>query len=273
MTVLRDMLFDPSEWLCVGQYCCRAPLLFRGTVTTCVHLARMAVPERIRIHRWIRYWIDLADTPPVPVDVRLSPVTDDVIRTLRAHPDLSENQLTSGLRFWDHGLRRAYIWMGQEGPRCIQWLLTSMDNSRLRTLPDWAGMYPPLPPGVGQVENLFTFSSGRRRGVATQFEDALYEEARMAGLRHLITHISEPNTAARGWAARTGWRAYGTIIQCQLHLPGGRARSVFLHRNNAMRRAAQQLPTGEGNPDDAGGGLTGSGKVTIGVSGGISHSG
>lgn len=224
------MIVDPGEWLCVGRYCSRARPLVRTSATSFFALARAVFAGRVLTERWIRYAIDLTDTPPVPPGVHLTPVTDDVIRALREHPDRVQSQLASGLRFWDHGLRRAYVWIDEEGPLCIQWLLTTADNARLRALPDWAGMYPPLPPGVGQVENLFAFSTARRKGVATQFEHALYETARQVGLRQLITHIHEGNSAARGWADRTGWRAYGTITRYQLDFPGVRARSAFLHR-------------------------------------------
>jgi len=219
-----------GEWLCVRHYCWRVMPLLRATVAACFDLAKIVAPQRTLMERWIRYGVDLADTFPAPPDVRLTPVTNDFVRALCEHPDRFENQLKSGLRFWNHGLKRAYVWTGDDGPLCIQWLLITADNSRLRTLPDWAGMYPALPPGVGQVENLFAFSSARRRGVATQFEHALYEEARRLGQRHLITHIHEANSAARGWADRTGWRAYGTITRYQLDFPGVRGFAVFLHR-------------------------------------------
>src|ERR1041384_6247275 len=91
-----------------------------------------------------------AGTDPTP-GVRLTRVTDEVIAQLRAHPEAAENQLKSGLRFWEHGLRRAYIWMDDHEPLCIQWLLTHTDHMALRSLPEWAGMYPPPPrrPGPG----------------------------------------------------------------------------------------------------------------------------
>jgi len=125
--------------------------------------------------------------------------------------------------------------MDQEQPLCIQWLLTDTDRPRLRTLDEWAGMYPPLVANVGQVENLYAFSTARRRGVATQFEYALYHEARRVGLRELVTHIHEANAAARGWAERTGWRPYGTITRYQLDVRALGAYAIFLHASNQRR--------------------------------------
>jgi len=100
-------------------------------------------------------------------------------------------------------------------------------------------MYPPLVANVGQVENLYAFSTARRKGVATQFEYALYHEARRAGLRELVTHIHEANAAARGWAERTGWRPYGAITRYQLDVQGLGAYAVYLH--SSSDRAALRL--------------------------------
>ena len=124
------------------------------------------------------------------------------------------------------------MWLSEEGPLCIQWLLTDADRVQLHRLGDWAGMYPPLPRGTGQVENLFAFASARKQGVASRFEYALYHEARRLGLKQLVTHVYEPNTSAHAWADRTGWRRCGTITRYQMDLPGLRARSVFVHRSD-----------------------------------------
>jgi hypothetical protein len=226
------MIADLGDWLGLGPYCWEAtPFLLAG-VTTCLGVVSTAFSERVLTERWIRYRIDLADDLPASPDVHLTPVTDEIIRALRQHPDHAENQLMSGFKFWDRGLRRAFVWMEQDQPLCIQWLLTNADRSRLRALDEWAGMYPPLVPTVGQVENLFAFSTARRRGVATQFEYALYDEARRAGLRVLVTHIHEANAAARGWAERTGWHPFGTITRYRLDVRGLRAYAVYLHSSN-----------------------------------------
>src|SRR5438034_5385290 len=219
------------NWVYVGRSGVQAGALLRTCVTASVRLARAVLPQRVLAQRWIRYRIDLTGPlPPVAPDVRLTRVTDDLIDMLRHHPEQAENQLRSGLRFWERGLRRAYIWLGEDGPLCIQWLLTEADGRRLHRLGDWAGMYPPLPSRTGQVENLFAFASARTQGVASQFEYALYHEARRLGLAQLVTHIHEPNTAARAWADRTGWHRYGTITRYQMDLPGLRARCVYVHR-------------------------------------------
>jgi|SRR5882762_11467964 len=224
----------------VGRSGVEAGVVLRACVTTTLGLAHAALPQRVAAQRWIRYRIDLtAALPPVSPDVRLTRVTDDFIDMLHHHPEHAENQVRSALRFWERGLRRAYVWLSDEGPLCMQWLLTEADGRHLHRLGEWAGMYPPLPPRVGQVENLFAFASARKQGVATQFEYALYHEARRLGLAQLVTHIYEPNTAAHAWADRTGWRRCGTITRYQVDLPGLRARSVYVHqRDEASRPAA-----------------------------------
>jgi len=217
----------------IGRSGVEAGVVLRTCVTTTLGLARAALPQRVAAHRWIRYRIDLTGAlPPVSPDVYLTRVTDDFIDSLRHHPKQAENQVRSALHFWEQGLRRAYVWLSDEGPLCMQWLLTGADGRNLHRLGEWAGMYPPLPPRTGQVENLFVFANVRKRGVATQFEYALYHEARQLGLAQLVTHIHAPNTAARAWADRTGWRRCGTITRYQVDLPGLRARSVFVHRRD-----------------------------------------
>jgi GNAT superfamily N-acetyltransferase len=224
------MTGDPGDWLCVGDFCTGAAPLLGGSVAAAFALARTALPRRVIVDRWIRYRISLDSARTGPTDARLTPVTDDLVQALRQHPESAANQLKSGLRFWDHGLTRAYVWLNGSEPICIQWLLTSADSPRLRTLGEWAGMYPPLPADCGQVENLYAFSTVRKKGVATEFEYALFELTRQAGLRRLITHIHEGNVAARAWADRTGWQAYGIITRYRLDLPGLRGLNVFLHR-------------------------------------------
>ena len=217
------------EWICVGTTAwAPSPGVCRATARLGAW-GHQVSPGRVPRERWIRYRIDLAGVPPVPEGVRLRPVTDHFIQCLKTHVDHDQNQLKSGLKFWEHGLRRAYVWCDESGPLCMQWLLMRADNALLRTLPEWAGMYPPLEPGWGQVENLFAFSTARRKGVATQFEYALYHVARDLGLAGLVTHISESNEPARGWAARAGWEAFGVIARYRLDVPLARSFPFYLH--------------------------------------------
>ena len=233
------MVTRNSEWLCVGSYCAEAGGLLRTSVTSAARIARAIVPERVLVERWGRYAVALSTTAPAAPDVELQPLTDDIVDEIRRHPDHGADQVRSGLKFWDHGLRGAFIWMIDGAPACMQWLLTSDDQPLLRSLNTWGAMYVPLPPDCGQVENLYAFTTARRKGVATQFEYALFEKARGAGLTRLVTHIHEANTAARGWADRTGWQAYGVITRYRLDVPGLRSLSLFLHEDLSARSAKE----------------------------------
>src|SRR5690349_201611 len=163
----RHMTNDSREWLCFGRASWRARAPLRLAVTVLLRLARAAFPRHVLRQRWIRYEIDLAATPPAPPHVQLTRVTDPIIGELRERPDRAETNFKAGLRFWDERLRRAYIWLGPDGPLCMQWLLLPEDQRYLRRLTEGAGMYPPLPPGTGQVEHLFAFSAVRLAGVLT----------------------------------------------------------------------------------------------------------
>lgn len=220
----------PREWVCVGTAALACPAMVARASARAGAWAHRLAGHRVSRERWIRYRIDLGGVPPAPEGIRLKPVTDHFIHCLGSHVDRDQNQLRSGLRFWEHGLRRAYVWCDESGPLCMQWLLTRPDNALLRTLPEWAGMYPPLEGGWGQVENLFAFSTARRKGVATHFEYALYHVARDLGLSGLVTHIAESNEPARGWAVRTGWEAYGVISRFRIDVPALRAFPLYLHR-------------------------------------------
>src|SRR5437667_391482 len=248
------------NWVYVGRSGIQAGALVRTCVTATLRLARAVLPQRVLEQRWIRYRVDLTGPlPPVAPDVRLTRVTDDLIDRLRHHPEQAENQLRSGLRFWERGLRRAYIWLGEDGPLCIQWLLTEADGRRLHRLGDWAGMYPPLPPRTGQVENLFAFASARKQGVASRFEYALYQEARRLGMAELVTHIHETKPGARTPGATRittppvaleGDHATRRTVGSDPspHEPSGETRCVVpCHpRDGARRRPRGEPATGDG---------------------------
>ena len=220
--------------------------ILKTSITSVCSAARVALPERVEVDRWVRYTIALGDTPASSPEVALQPVTDAIMADLRNHPDRNERQLRSGFRFWDRGLRRAFIWQLDGGPACVQWLLLPDDIRALHSLGEWSGMYAPLPERCGQVENLFAFSTARRKGVATQFEYALFAAARQMGLVGLVTHIHEQNVAARGWADRTGWREYGVIARYHADFPGLRGFNVCVHTNGGARAPAvvRQAPVG-----------------------------
>ena len=221
-----------GDWLCWSRWCWRLPhAIARGVRRILdwltVHASTLVVAER-----WWRYYVDLhAALPAAPPEVHLTPVTDELVADLRRRPDGDANQLQSGFRFWEHGLRGAFIWLGADGPYCLQWLLTARDNALLRTLPVWAGIYPTLADDGGAVENLYGFGRVHRGAPApcTLFEYALYHHAKSLGLATLLTHISVENAAAQRWAQRTGWSVFGEIARYRIDLRGLRHFHLYLH--------------------------------------------
>jgi hypothetical protein len=223
---------DRCDWLCAGAQRWRISPYAAGASDTVLRMLS-DITSRVTGDTWIRYYIDLAHSPPAPSGIVLTPVTETIISDLQNHPDREQRQLCSGFRFWNHGLKRAFVWLDEEGPLCMQWLLTERDNDRLGHLPSWSGMYPPIPKEYGQVENLYTFSAARRKGVASQFEFMMYEQAKRLELTTLVTHIHAGNTAARAWAKHTGWSPYGVIRRYTFDAPGVRDRAVYVHKTAA----------------------------------------
>ncbi len=237
------MSLSPSYWVSTnrGHHRWRpgaARVLMRGL--------QSLTGRRIHCESWIRYQAVLSEVPEAPAHVHLEQVTDATIERLKQHPDSTHNQVVSGFRFWELGLRRAYIWMADDTPICIQWLLLAQDHELIARLPSWSGMYPPLEAGCGQVENLFRFSTaGDRRNVAVDFELAMYAVARRLGLSQLLTHIHADNAAANRFALRAAFQPAGRIYRYGFQLPLLRQNPVYVHEVTAPLAApsAVAVPT------------------------------
>jgi GNAT superfamily N-acetyltransferase len=190
-----------------------------------VGAAKSLLGSRAMLGKWRRYRVGLENTPSS--SAVLVPVTDELMTRLRQHAD--RDHLGTTYHFWDVGFRNALLWLEEDRPLCIQWLLTETENPLLRKLGEWSGMYPPLPPLTGQVEGLYAFTDARRKGVATDFEFALYERARSRGLEELVTHVTEENEPTHKWAKKTGWTVLGSITRLVLDLPGLRNTPLCVH--------------------------------------------
>jgi hypothetical protein len=196
-------------------------------------LCQRALPTRVSRHSWVRYQIDISRYACEPADspAVLTPISDEFMQQLEHHPWRNQPQIKTAMRLWRAGLHGGYVWFRDEQPLCLQWLLTEADNPRLRQLPDWAGMYPPLAAGCGQLENILTLPAGLRYpgGAGGPFAYAMYSLAATRGISRLITHISESNGAARQWAERTGWTPYGVIHRYNIDLPLVRQQHFHVH--------------------------------------------
>jgi hypothetical protein len=223
------------DWICARHSCWSGE---RSPVAALVDsLERLShVTRRVSTERWIRYRIDLAQVVPAPDDVELTPLSPGVVALLHNHPDSAEDAFASGLEFWDLGVRDGFVWLDGGQPLCFQWLLSARDTATLRARSAWANMYPPLDDGTGQLEKLWTFSTARKKGVASRFALAMFAEARRRGYGALVTHIHESNEAARSWALRTGWTAYGMIERYSFDIPVVRDLnlSVCAHRRDEV---------------------------------------
>jgi hypothetical protein len=94
------MSVDSRDWLGIGGSCRALTPRTSTRVRAGLHAVGVVLRRRVTAEHWIRYRIRLADVPPPAPDVRLTPVTDEVVAVLRGHPDRDANQLQSGLRFW-----------------------------------------------------------------------------------------------------------------------------------------------------------------------------
>jgi hypothetical protein len=206
------------DWVCVRR---RA---WRGDSQWCRLLYRVltrlsGATSRVRVQRWVRFRLDPADVPLPESGIRLTPVSEQLLTALRAHPDHADEGFASGLEFWDFGVRDGFVWCEDGQLRCFQWQLSNADTAALRARSPWGDMYPPLAPGTAHQEKMWTFSSSRMKGVASRFALAMFDEARRAGVTTLIAHISETNSAALALVNRTGWKPYGKIERFYVDFP------------------------------------------------------
>ncbi len=227
-----------ADWLCVGSHCWEAPPLLLDLISGALDFVVKLTRGRVHAQRWARYVIRPADIAPLGTAPALTPVTDDIVARLRVHRDRDENQLKSALQWWDHGLRRAYIWLEAGKPICLQFLVTRADAPKLRTLPEWGAMYPPLPEGRGQVENLFAFRDAQVMGAGMRFLNAMCLVERQAGFTDVVTHIGETNTAVHSMSERVGWRRYGTSTRYWFDIRGLRGLAVCVHRAGLPKEAS-----------------------------------
>jgi len=230
------MTAESTDWICAGRACWRgaAPV---AAASSSVLGALPGISGRVGTQRWVRYRIELDQVAPAADDVRLTRLDDALVAKLRTHPDHAQEAFASGLAFWSMGIRSGLVWLEDGEPLCFQYLLSNPDIAALRARSRWAFMYPPLDAGTAQLEKLWTFSTARKKGIASRYALAMFAEARAAGYRTLITHIHESNDAARSWAQRTGWRQYGTIVRYQFDLPVIRRFNLSVCAHRRIREA------------------------------------
>lgn len=222
------------SWIAAGPVSIPLPRAWSAWLERAVGEARSGTPVagRVVVQRWARLSIALprpSETQAAGAREGFGPASEAEVQRWRMEGDRDAPQLRSAFRFWDHGLRRVFAWRTREGARAVVWVLTARDNARLRRLPGWAAMYPPLPADALQLENLFVFSDARARGAATSLVQGVFAWGASRGMRRAFTHIADRNAPALSHAARVGWTRYGTIARLQLDVPGLRRAALFLH--------------------------------------------
>lgn len=195
------------------------------------NLLTKVLSNRINKETWILYQIDLNLIDIHSSEANLVKLDDRIINQIRTHPDSTRDQIISGIRFWDNGINNAYIWVENNNPLCIQWILSNDDLTKLKQFSEWAGLYTPLEDKTKQVENIFSFrhSFRRKKSAATEFEYALYRLAKADGVTRLKTHIHNKNFSALKWAQRTGYTPYGVIERIYINLPLTKAFYLYIH--------------------------------------------
>lgn len=206
------------EWLSIGHsswrggsFACRALyMLLRATTR---------ITRRVDVQRFVRFELRAADGEVTPSDISLTPVNAEIIARLRAHPDSANEAFASGLAFWDMGVRTGFVWFDGDEPVCFQWQLTESDVRILRERSPCGNLYPPLAAGTAQREKLWTFSSARRKGVASRFALAMRAEARRLRVTTLVTHVNEANEPALSLVKKAGWKRSGSIVRYVFDVP------------------------------------------------------
>lgn len=197
---------------------------------------RLFSSNRLQQQVWLRYGMRLQADMVGAVSRRLHASTGEA-ETMSA--DLlaeftarypTANQVVTANSLWAHGLRRAFIARDATGvPIAFSWVLNSTDNPRLATLPHWGGMYPPIPPGWLQLENVFCVARSLARGrLITNLACAasLQVDSLPTGI---MAHVGEHNAIVRRWIESLGCQRYGKIIRLHIDALWVRRYSAFIH--------------------------------------------
>lgn len=238
-----------SDWLCTNH---RAVPISPGMSRRIDRLGSALLDAgsgRVARQSWVRYHINLSHLPERPPEVVLEPITAQFMASLRqGGTGETDNQIRTAMRFWDNGLRSAFVWLDKGEPLCMQWLLHARHFAALPRLGSWSGMYPPVSDDCGIVENIYSFPSAHERvpGAATKLAIAVLHEARRRGYRELQTHVVQSNLAAHRWARRIGLKPYGIIDRYGIKLPRVPITYLCHHQSCEIRNLQPRHRSGTG---------------------------
>jgi hypothetical protein len=238
MTRMQIMDRTASDWLCTNRRAVPlSPSASARMDRLGTSLTNMGKRGRVWRQSWVRYRIALSDLGGEPEEVVLEPMSERFIESLRHEKHNAEdNRIRTAIRFWEGGLKNAYLWIEHGEPLCMQWLLHPRDCQSLPKLGNWSGMFPPIPKDCGVVDNIYSFVGPRQQkpGAATRLALAVMHEAKRSGLRELRTHIAQENLPAHRWARRIGLNAYGVIDRYSIKLPKVPVTYAYHHQSCEM---------------------------------------
>lgn len=223
-------------WLCAGRRYVAVPRSVAAFLCGALQLGRRLTRGRVVLERWLRYRMPVhhelaraALQRLASSNLRVEAMSEQALAELTAlYPKV--DQVVSAASLWAQGFRRAYLARDPAGrPVAFLWTLCRDDNSRLRRLRNWAGMYPPIADGWVQVENVFCASRSLARGqlmTDLAYAAVAATDVHAAGI---LAHVGQGNRAVRRWIHSLGCQKYGEIVRGRIDLPALRYGYLYVH--------------------------------------------
>lgn len=151
-----------------------------------------------------------APAPRIPITVR-SLRQDDVSRIFRFDAEGMSNderrEIVSRLQHVKSGIPTCYVAVTDgDTPAYIQWLMGPKDNDRIQRY--FNGIFPVLGPDEALLENAFTLSGFRGKGVMASAMSAIAEKAAGIGARWVLTFVEKSNIPSLKGCKRAGFHPY-----------------------------------------------------------------
>ena len=182
-----------------------------GRLLTLWHFLRQRVYSE---HRAVGLRRDLQRpfaTPEAKVPLHLRRLTEEDRRAL-ASPQPGESEVErferrSRLAMLEAGLQTCYAAVDAQGQLCyVQWLLTPEQNPRLQAF--FRGSFPVLAPDEALLEGAFTLASRRGLRIMPCAMAQIALKGQDAGVRWVLTFVSEGNEASLKGCQRSGFEPY-----------------------------------------------------------------
>jgi hypothetical protein len=145
------------------------------------------------------------------VQYTLHPASNAAIRKMVDYFDELNGQdvfeILRRLSYYDRGFDSCYLALTDSGNIChIAWLLTAKHNDLIQT------NYPPgmrlLKENEAMVENVFTFSRYKSKGIMASVISDLLQIAKNNGIRRVLAYVDNENTISQRCLLSAGFRPY-----------------------------------------------------------------